>query len=928
MPTRREAVQRFLLAKTHSDLAALYNPGLEVQVNVAQDGGQRVDKEFKGRQWQAWTDGTQTWKSFRVPHNAGTAPEYTDVELSFDLEAHVEAIGMTGWDWQNKVSRWVGFDFDSITGHKDAHSKKLEPEELAKIQSIASDIPWVTVRKSTGGKGIHLHVFLEPVPTETHTEHAALGRAILSRLSALTGYNFDAKVDTCGGNMWIWHRKMASTINVNGEIEGLRLIKQGGILEEPPINWRDHIDVVTSKRAKIRGIPKSENNDPNEPEAERSEADIVFDELTSQRPKTPLDDIHKRLIKYLLEDNKTGSWWDADHHMLVSHTWWLRKAHQDLGLKGIFKTIAQGEEKEYDHNCFAFPSRRGAWSVRRYGRGVAEDSAWSQDSSGFTHCYYNNDPDLHSVARAFGGLESTKGGYQFRELEVASQVIQALGANVKIPPEYVKRQTTLKTHPKDGRLIVEFERNDRDVLEGWNPDKNLWKKIFDVQTSQPMEREIGNYDDLIRHVVTEVGDDFGWVVRGEKNDWRTEPLVHVKMSLKAQGLNSKEADLLIGQSVTSAWYRVNMPFQEEYPGDRRWNKEGAQFRYKPSQDRDNLNYPNWLKVLRHLGKGLDSAVGRDPWCQVNGITSGADYLKTWIASMFQQPLEPLPYLFFYGGQNSGKSTFHEAISLLITRGYRRADAALINPQGFNAELDGAVLCVVEETNLSEKKSRTADSLARIKDWVTARQLPIHPKGRTPYHIPNSTHWVQCSNSPDFCPIFPGDTRVTMIYVDSIDPMDMVPKRTFLEHLEREACDFLAAVLVLELPPTPSRMNLPVIETDEKISASKSNRTAPEVFFEERVFNVEGEQMLFGELFDLFVEYTDPSEIVSWTKQRFGRALPPQFPKGRSRKDGQWYVGNVSVTQGIATKPKLIMLKQGVNDYLIHEGSNGNNQGNA
>ena len=59
------------------------------------------------------------------------------------------------------------------------------------------EIPWVTVRKSTGGNGIHLYVFLPDVPTANHTEHAALARAVLGQMSALVGFDFKAKVDAC-----------------------------------------------------------------------------------------------------------------------------------------------------------------------------------------------------------------------------------------------------------------------------------------------------------------------------------------------------------------------------------------------------------------------------------------------------------------------------------------------------------------------------------------------------------------------------------------------------------------------------------------------------------------------------------------------------------------------------------------------------------
>ena len=99
---RIEAIQTFLKAKAVPDLAALYNPNMEVQVNVARDNGEAVSGTHLGKNWRAWTDHIQTWKQIRIPHNASTVPEYTDRKITFSLSDHAEAIGMTGWDWVNR----------------------------------------------------------------------------------------------------------------------------------------------------------------------------------------------------------------------------------------------------------------------------------------------------------------------------------------------------------------------------------------------------------------------------------------------------------------------------------------------------------------------------------------------------------------------------------------------------------------------------------------------------------------------------------------------------------------------------------------------------------------------------------------------------------------------------------------------------------
>lgn len=333
---------------------------------------------------------------------------------------------------------------------------------------------------------------------------------------------------------------------------------------------------------------------------------------------------------------------------------------------------------------------------------------------------------------------------------------------------------------------------------------------------------------------------------------------------------------------------MNKPFQPEYPGDREWNRNAAQLRFLPTKDKEDLHYPTWLKILNHCGSGLDDAVKVNPWCKANGIVTGADYLKCWIASVFQHPSEPLPYLFFYGPEDSGKSSFHEAIKLLLTKGYKRADTALQNQAGFNGELEGAIVCVVEETDLRGNKSANR----RIKDWVTGQDFMCVHKGKTPYHVPNTMHWCQCDNDFEACPVFPGDTRITMCYVKELDPLDLIPKRKLIPLLEKEAPDFLAEILNLELPDSNSRLNLPIVETHEKAALQRLNQSDLEIFIDEKCKVADGQMIKMSDFYDRFVRWLNPAKMENWSKIRVGKKMPPQFPKGRRRQDGQHYIGNI------------------------------------
>lgn len=900
-PTKTQAISRFLLAKTHADLASMYNHDMEVQILVAQEGGTRVDGDYKGKHWHGWTDGIQTWKPFRIPRKANSEPEYEDREINFDLDKYVEAIGMTGWDWKARLSRWVAFDFDAIAGHSEQHTKKLTDEQLAEIRTKVATVPWCSLRKSTSGSGYHIYIALEPIPTKNHTEHAALARAILGMLSGLVQADLTAKVDACGGNMWVWHRKMNKT---NG---GLELLKsQEFPLKDVPLNWMDHLTVISGSRRKI--MP-SFIGQPDQ---------STFDSLIGKSVKIPLDEQHTKLLDWFREKHYR-SWWDNDHWMLVCHTYHLKLAHQELGMRGVFETLATGTEAPFDHNCFCFPQINGAWSVRRYAPGVAESKTWEQDGIGFTKCFLNKSPSLKIAARTCGGVEVPGGAYTFGAAKDAIKAAALLGTKIEIPEWASLKGATLKEH-KDGRIIIAITQDAEDakhlntgqVLEGWAIEKKQYVKILDQTQRSETEYDFGTFDDQVRHLVSAAaGEDCGWVMKTVDTQWRAEPLAHIKSYLASQGFSNKDITGIVGASIGRCWFLVNRPFEEEYPSGREWNRNAAAFKFLPSQETDDLKYPTWLKILNHCGANLDKIVKNDSYCLQAGILSGGDYLKCWIASAFQEPTEPLPYLFMFSHeQNTGKSIFHEAISLLVTKGVVKADKALQNTQ-FNGELAGAVICVVEETDLASSKH----AYNKIKEWVTAKDISIRALYESPYMVINTTHWIQCSNDHLACPVFPGDTRITYINVPPLEPMELIPKKILFPLLEKEAPDFLRSVLSLQLPKTVDRLNLPVLATYEKVMAEQANRSALEEYIDETVFYVPGVMTKFSEFFDKFKLWLDPQEVRNWSKIRVGRELPTRFPKGRvPKEDGQFYIGNMSFTEMNSTaKPYIV-----ANDKLVEE----------
>ena len=869
LPTRSEAIKKLLIARAQPRFAEDYNENMEVQVNVAQGNGRVCDSEkgYAGRLYLSYENDSQRWYPFRIPRNASTEPEYTPVPMTYDLAEHVEGIGMTGWDWKNRVSRWVGYDVDAIIGHSERHVKKLTDEEIANLMAVASKIPWVTIRKSASGNGLHLYVYLTPVPTANHTEHAALARAILSYLSAETKYDFSSKVDVCGSNIWVYHRKG------EGKPEAFKLVKEGTVLTDIPANWRDHVLVIAGK--KRRAIPTMLEKQVD-----------TFDALTGQDQHIPLDDSHKKLIDYLKSVGAVW-WWDTDYHMLITHTTYLKDAHRDLAFRGVFETTSTGSEKGMDINCFLFPGRNGSWMVRRYTPGAAEHHSWQQDGKGWTRCYLNKDPDLKTAALTHQAGENTSGAFVFTHLKNAKDAARMLGIDIALPETMNYRPAQLEEH-KDGRIIVTVKREPTDTdLPGWVAEKKEWVRIYSHNVEE--DEVVTVNDDILRHIVSIEHEDAGWMIP-VGNHWNNEPLSHVKPALKSMSLSNKEIDALIGGSVRRPWEIVNRPFQPEYPGDRKWNRGAAQLAFVPTQG-ETLNCPTWLMLINHIGANLKPSTNE--WCVANGIKTGGDYLLCWIASMFKDPLEPLPYLFLYSNeQETGKSLFHEALALLMSSGVQKANAALENPQGFNGELEHAVLCVVEEKDIRSSKV----AYARIKEWVTGKTISSHVKGATPRMVENSTHWIQCANDASFCPLFPGDTRIVVIKVNV--PANKIPKKEMLQKLKDEAPDFLATVLRITIPPCKDRLNIPVLNSLEKDRATEANRTPLEEFIAEKCYSVPGSLTLYSDFYEAFVNWFDPTEHGDlWSKKKMSAHLPDNMPSGRRAAGGETYVANVSLVEG-------------------------------
>ena len=787
------------------DFYLQYEGALETQVNVAAGNGRPVP----GRTSTYADENGNEWWSIRVPKKADSEPEWSDYHLKWPLEMHAEAIGSTGWDWRAKVSRYAGFDFDAIAGH--AQGVGVTDETLDKVRQAAQDLPYVTVRRSTGGAGLHLYVFFaDGVPTENHTEHAALARAVLGMMSHEAGFNFAAQIDACGGNMWLWHRKSTK------ENRGLELIKAGEPLTRVPGNWRDHLEVVSRKRAKVRldGIADSDADN--------------FDRLTSSHPVVPLDEQHLAHIAYL---EKAGFCcvWVPDHNLLQTHTVGFKQIADDpeFAIKGVYDTNSSGKDPATP-NCFAFAGPDGSWRIYRFSPGIAEAATWNQDGQGLTNCTFNRPATLKTAARSVKAKEIKKGrGFDFETLTDAAKALEAVGITIDVDEPLKDRPTVIETL-KDGRLSVQLPKvkpkrgvvGDPDKIGGWSgaDSKDKWSQIID---GPPIDDTKANghagwsslplYEDQIRYL-TEDRKPESWQYLNADRQWNRSTESSIITDLRGFGLSSADAATVVNYHHRHDWQLTRTPFSEEYPepGQRIWNRDGAKFSCKPKPG----DCFHWWKILHHVGKYLDEAVANNAWCRHAKIYDGATYLFVWLAVMFRRPRQSLPYLFFWSPEeNTGKSALYNAAETLfadISKGILRLDKEL-RRDDFNGGMRGCVLAYVEELDLSG--SYLIRSI--LKSLIVSNTFKVRGMRFDGENAINYLHFLHTANYLQYAPVYPGDTRMVVVRVASLD--NEIPQSKLDEYIRAENSAFLHAMMEYDLPEAEGRLFLPCLSTPDKES---------------------------------------------------------------------------------------------------------------
>ncbi len=883
-PTKRDGFAAFLNKRIAESpyLIPKWSPNLETQIFV-HEGSTPV-----GDQENVWTDGEQVWGHHRWPHKAGTAPYYKDEPLTFSPGQHTSRIGSTWWDWVNKRSVAVTFDIDVTGGSHAASTNMVDENRLAEIVEALKGVGYITMVRSTGGKGVHGYAFFNPADmpvTNNHHEHTAVGKAVVAKMSHDSGIDFvgDKIIDVKGVVSWFWADSSPA------DHPGFTLIHEA------------RYQLTNADLPDWRAAELSSPNAPIKIEGFTDTGAKVVETIDGEFEVHELDETHKEILKEL-EDMGWSFTWIDKFNQARTHTSALKALHEKRKaegrpLKGLFETITSNSGGKSKPNCYIAPRPGGAFRVARFGNSTSEHGLWDtfEDKSWI---FFNQETNVLGVLRRYAAsYDGNKLVFSAKRLTEALAVLEST-----LPGEAeITGAITLQLQ-QDGRFIAHLPK-DHDTPSGWKKGKAGPTLELGVVHCEIIFRrnQLEEADKEVRHVITQQGEPYGWCLK-TNNGWvlyRNYSEISPRMTVRF----GKDAKAVQDEMMRSPWRLVNIPFGKEYPGGRDWNKDSPQLAFEPSATAG--DHTHFDMILDHLGKSLDSAVQRTEWCSKWSIFTGADYLRYWIAALIKEPTQPLPYLFFFGPQNSGKSIFFEMLDLLFTCGVVSASSALSGT--FNAELGSCVVGYIDEKDLSGMRDGI---YAKIKEWITARRILIHRKGFTPYLQVNTIHLVQCSNSEQYIRIDAGDTKITAIEVNPIK--EVIPKARLEQLLRVEAPFFVRTLLLTSLPEPIDRLRVPPLTSDAKSDLERMNMKPVEACAHEVLRQCNGSAVRVQDFYEAYVAYCQandhtPESVIAVSRTLRTRSDVYTIGKG---KGNQNYIANVTMDDNSKIGEPLVLTDKG------------------
>lgn len=162
-----------------------------------------------------------------------------------------------------------------------------------------------------------------------------------------------------------------------------------------------------------------------------------------------------------------------------------------------------------------------------------------------------------------------------------------------------------------------------------------------------------------------------------------------------------------------------------------------------------IDTANIKRVKHHLKHLLESAEERR-------------MLIDWLAYVVQNPGKRVHYApVLQGVQGDGKSFFAFLLAAVMGRPNVRMGNAHILEGAFTGWAEGQCVMAIEEIRLVGHNRY--DVLNRVKPFITNPIIEIHPKGRDPYNVENTTNYLLFTNYRDAMPISENERRFLVLF---------------------------------------------------------------------------------------------------------------------------------------------------------------------
>ena len=465
--------------------------------------------------------------------------------------------------------------------------------------------------------------------------------------------------------------------------------------------------------------------------------------------------------------------------------------------------------------------------------------------------------------------------YRFRHFEDCVKALLLVGQNIEIPPGFAKCEAKITPN---GEHVKVRAHKDLSPEGNWFFTAGWWEHCIEALPAPSEKIDCVGLDKKARLLATPDRETTNAYLKNDQGDWVGHAVHNIRAVLLSDYGHS-EVNHYMAALLRNNWNRVYLPFQPEFPGGRAWNKDSPQLACPPVSEP--TPHPTWDMVLNHIGQDLDDELEK----LGNGIRTGGEYLKTWIACAFQDPFSPLPYLYLQGDENCGKSTLHEAIQLLLKDGKGLVKADRVFTSEFNGELEGAIFAVIEEADLTSRRA-----IQRLKDFVTSPTISIRKMRTNAYDSPNLAHWIHTANPADALAIPATDTRICMIHVQR--PPTEIAKSELLKQLRAEVPAFLYTVLHTPLPEQQGRLRLEVVSTPSKQDVQGMTASSFQRFIEDECKPCEGNRLLFKDVYERYLDWLPPADKpFALSRQKCGLSMPSHYPKARGTAN-QTFVGNI------------------------------------